>query len=287
MSKKILTGFAVTLGAGLAFGIGTKLGRSSAARRPNILDLEPLVDRLDNVENRILEVETRFTTGNAHSSGAADSALDRDLLGQNMMRMESRLSAQNKQIDELRREIQTVETRGAHQVLSFNQKLAEVEARLPAEIEANVGERIAALEQKLQADFRQTHSRTVDLFVQTIESKVVQRISALEQSLAEHSNTIVGLREKSLSTDENLQRLLAAVEKLCAQTAARVDNPAEPPDPPATGTEKSFAAHLGRELGQPIPAAEPSRARATVISLATVLFGFLGRFDSPGSPNQV
>ncbi len=81
--------------------------------------------------------------------------------------------------------------RSSLQVLSFGQKLAEMEARLPAEIEANAGERTAALEQKLQSDFRQTHSRTVDLFAQTIDSKVVQRISALEQNLPEHSNTIV------------------------------------------------------------------------------------------------
>ncbi|MDQ6663546.1 MAG: hypothetical protein M3Z23_04045 [Acidobacteriota bacterium] len=53
------------LGAGLAFGLGTKLGRSSAARRLNILYLEPLADRLDSIENRILHVETRFTTGAA------------------------------------------------------------------------------------------------------------------------------------------------------------------------------------------------------------------------------
>ncbi|MGI8991782.1 MAG: hypothetical protein ACR2I2_19655 [Bryobacteraceae bacterium] len=257
MSRNLLKGFIVSLGAGLAFGIGTKLGRSSPARRAGILGLEPLGGRLDNIEHRIFEVETCFAN--------ADVALDGDA-ARDILRMNSLLSAQNSRLDELRDEIQTIETRGAHRVLSFSRKLAEVEARLPAEIEANVRERIAALERKLQADFRQTHSRTVDLFIHAIDGKVVERISALEQSLADHSSTIASLREKSLSTDENLQELLAAVEKLCAQTPTRADIHVG-----GNGGIPRFAAHPSLGLG-----AEPARARSMVVSIAAVLCGFLG-----------
>ncbi|MDQ6663547.1 MAG: hypothetical protein M3Z23_04055 [Acidobacteriota bacterium] len=125
------------------------------------------------------------------------------------------------------------------------------------------------LEQKLQSDFRQTHSRTVDLFAQTIDSKVGQRISALEQNLPEHSNTIVSLREKSLSTDENLQTILAAVEKLCAETAARVDakdakvdtqmeNSIKPPDAPA-GQKFRGSSRACHSSGRACPAANDDR----------------------------
>ena len=263
MSNSLLKGLAVTFGAGLAFGIGTKLGRSSTPRPAgSILDLEPLVDRLDTIEDRIQSVEKRFS--NASQPAVPLEHPGPDVPDKNFGEMDARISAQTRQLEDLRQEILTVESRSTTQVAAFSQKLNEVEARLPAQIEASIGERISALEQRLQADFQQTHSRTVDMFVQTIESKVVQRISALEQSLAEHSHTIVGLREKSLSTDENLQKLLAAVEKLCNQTAVRNEPPAKSPPPPTSPASpdmpKPFSLHLSTELSRvtaPIPASRP------------------------------
>lgn len=265
MSNSLLKGFAVTFGAGLAFGIGTKLGRSSAPRRSgSILDLEPLVDRLDTIEDRIQSVEKSFSK--ATQPAAPVEHLGPDVLDRSFGEMDARLSAQTRQLEDLRQEILTVESRSATQVAAFSQKLSDVEARLPAQIEASIGERISALEQRLQADFQQTHSRTVDMFVQTIESKVVQRIAALEQSLAEHSHTIVGLREKSLSTDENLQKLLAAVEKLCNRTAVRNEPSAKspnipPPSSPASpDIPKPFSLHLATELSRvttPVPTSHP------------------------------
>ena len=263
MSNSILKGLAVTFGAGLAFGIGAKLGRTSTPRRSDsILDLEPLVDRLDTIEDRIQHVEKRF--GDRSQTATRLEHLGPDVLDRNFGEMDSRFAAQTRQLEDLRQEILTIESRSTTQVAAFSQKLSEVEARLPAQIEAGIGERISALEQKLQADFQQTHSRTVDMFVETIESKVVQRISALEQSLAEHSQTIVGLREKSFSTDENLQKLLAAVEKLCNQTAVRHEPSAQYSDVSplaSTGVPKPFSHHLAAELSrvpEPPPVARPA-----------------------------
>ncbi|MDQ6700807.1 MAG: hypothetical protein M3Z36_11565 [Acidobacteriota bacterium] len=264
MSNSLLRGLAVTFGAGLAFGIGTKLGRNSTPKRTDsILDLEPLVDRLDTIEDRIQSVEKRFSNPAQTAVPAAEHSAH-EVPDRDFGELDARLSAQTRQLEDLRGEILTVESRSATQVAAFREKLSDVEAKLPAQIEASIGERISALEQRLQADFQQTHSRTVDMFVQTIESKVVQRISALEQSLAEHSHTIFGLREKSLSTDENLQKLLAAVEKLCNQTAVRNDPSPKSPPPPSSSvmpdTPKPFSLHLATELSRvtaPVPTLRP------------------------------
>ena len=274
MSNGFVKGLAVTFGAGLAFGIGTKLGRSSGPRRTGILDLNPLIDRLDGIENRIQKFESRYADTPVFSFG--DMNPDGSQLSDSLGQMDARLSLHSRHLDDLRQEIQIVETRSTAQVAAFGRKLGEVEARLPSDIEAHVAERLAALEQKLQADFRQTHTRTVDMFVQTIESKVVQRITALEQNLAEHSNTIVSLREKSLSTDENLQRLLAAVEKLCSQTAARTDPPVKPPDAKGDEAPRSFT--VDREMGgAPIPPAVVQRARVPLlVSIGAFALGLLG-----------
>ena len=67
----------------------------------------------------------------------------------------------------------------------------------------------------VRGEFQSIHHRTVDAFVDTIEQKVITRITAIEDNLISQSHSIVSLREKSLSTDDHLQRLLEAVEKPC------------------------------------------------------------------------
>ena len=106
-------------------------------------------------------------------------------------------------------------------VEAFGQKVALLEQQVPMHIEASISARMTELEHRLRGEFQEVHHRTVDAFADTIEQRVVGRIAALEASLIEQSHSIVSLREKSLKTDDNLQRLLGAVEKLCAKAEAQ------------------------------------------------------------------
>jgi hypothetical protein len=123
---------------------------------------------------------------------------------------------------------------------------------------------------------------------------VVGRINAIENSLVEQSQSIVSLREKSLSTDEHLQRLLLAVEKLCSraesqsqmsllQAGIEGDHKPEPPSPPPAeaamkppsapvdNPQEAFAAQYQRDLEhkvEPQPVTETEMAIAVTSSSA-------------------
>jgi len=136
----------------------------------------------------------------------------------------------------------------------FGKKLAVVEQQLSLRIEAQVGGRMAELEQQLRGEFEQVHARTVDAFVQTIENRVIGRIGTLESSLVNQAQEITVLREKTTKTDESLKKLLAAVERLCERAEERaqvplVTPPAAEEAAPAQAQE-SFAAHYQRAIAQ-------------------------------------
>ena len=151
--------------------------------------------------------------------------------------------------------------------------MALVEQQVPAHIEASVNAKMAELEQKLRGEFQEIHHRTVDAFVETIESRVVGRITALETSLVEQSQSIVSLREKSLKTDDNLQRLLDAVEKLCARAQAQVQIAiTEPPKAPEPELAVAGAA-VRRELSSPRPAMKS--VGVAILGLAFLGFRFI------------
>src|SRR6266851_10228619 len=100
----------------------------------------------------------------------------------------------------------------------LGRKVEHLETRLPQIVEANVGTRFDDIELKLQKNFEEAQNRSMDSFVQTIQTKVVLRISTLETSLLEQSAAIGKLREASTKTDQNLQKMLAGIERLCDQS---------------------------------------------------------------------
>jgi hypothetical protein len=129
--------------------------------------------------------------------------------------------------------------------------VALVEQQVPAHIEASVNAKITELEQRLLVEFQEIHHKTVDAFVATVENHVVGRIAALENSLVEQSQSIASLREKSLNTDDNLQRLLAAVEKLCARAEAQAQIAMVALSPaPKPQVQEPFESHYQRALAQ-------------------------------------
>lgn len=166
---------------------------------------------------------------------------------------------QRSDLSALRSDLLAIEQRQAEQVASFSQKLAQVEQHFPTEIEARVNARMAELESKLRVEFEDIHARTVDAFARTIETRVVDRIARLEQNLMSQSQAIVSLRERSNQTDEHLQKLLGAVERLCerAELQSKIQilpespgrhsaAPVLPEDPALPDT--NFASMYQREL---------------------------------------
>ena len=269
MANRLLRSFAVKIGAGLA----TALSLTSATRRPRrqTLHINPILSRIQDIENRVTRVEL------APPPQAG-------LSGEEIEALETLVSSQSEDIAGLRESLLRIEHRNAGQAEVFGQKVALVEQQLPAFIEASVNARMAELEQRLRGEFQEVHNKTVDAFVSTIENRVVGRIEALEKSLAGQSQSIAALREKSLKTDDNLQRLLVAVEKLCARAEAQAQIPvvAPPPLPEARPAAEQTAHKAEAEPGPDLAFAgggyhpPPARRAMKTVGVAILGLAFLG-----------
>jgi hypothetical protein len=252
MANRLLRNIAVTIGAGLAVGIGRSLV-SRPVRRP-APNWQPILSRLETIESRVTLVEMAPPVMPAQPPEEIEA-------------LSTLVSSQSEDIAALRQDLLKIETRSAQHVEAFGQKVALLERQVPTHIEAAVGAKVAELEQKLRGEFQEIHHRTVDAFAEAIENRVVNRIAALESNLVEHSQSIGTLREKSLKTDDNLNRLLDAVERLCARAEAQtqvVAAHAEPPVPPVPSPApmpETFASHLQQAMErQPEPEPEPAMA---------------------------
>lgn len=256
MIKSLLKTLAISFGGGLALGAGLKLGQGSAKERAGAeVDLNPLLDRLDDVEDRIIKVESSVSSRPAGGAPPVSDETAPEARVTDAGSMESvladqsaRLASHAREMTGLRHEMQAVDLRRADQMAELGRKVEHLELRLPQIVEVNVGLRFDEIEQKLQKNFEEAQSRSMDSFVQAIQTRVVQRISTLETSLVEQSQAIGKLCEASSKTDENLQKMLAGIEKLCDQS--------RPPPPPQT---MSWTETLAQSVAAPRPAAAPSR----------------------------
>ena len=227
MMKAVLKTLAISFGGGLALGAGIRLtqGPAKSHREPGV-DLDPVLARLKNVESRIIQMEA---TGPVRASATAPASSP--VVEKTLAAFESRLAAQFTDVQQLRCEIRHVD-----------QRLLELDAQLPVIIQSTVDVRFQETERKLREDFEDAQNRTMAAFVSTLQTKVVERITTLESNLAEQSSAIGKLRDTSLRTDENLQKMVAGIERLVDQSRA-----AQPPAAPAN------AASPG-----PVPPHEPA-----------------------------
>lgn len=238
MIKSLLKTLAISFGGGLALGAGIKLGQGPAKERGSAeVDLNPLLDRLDDVEDRIVKVESTVLSRDngapaaaAFDAVAAGAGLVESALAEQSVKLESHA----REMTSLRHEMQMVDRRRADQMTELGRKVEHLETRLPQIVEANAGARFEEIERKLQKNFEEAQGRSMDSFVQTIQTRVVQRISTLETSLLEQSEAIGKLREASTKTDLNLQKMLAGIERLCDQSRP-LPGPQTIPTDPAIG----------------------------------------------------
>jgi DNA-binding NarL/FixJ family response regulator len=139
--------------------------------------IRPILDRLDEIDNRVAQMEEGDEPVPANPRGWLTSQLA-ETLGDN---------------------------RGT--AMSVRGTASELEARLPEMIEEAVTLRFNQMAGKLQEQIEETHVRTLETFVKNIQVKLVQRVSALEQDMSRQAEAMHQLREYSQRTDDNLSRL--------------------------------------------------------------------------------
>jgi hypothetical protein len=170
MASKILKGFAVAAGTGLAIGFGNRRrtqATSLSGSSEDILAIEPVLDRLDRIEARVSAVEAR--------------------------------------------PIPNFETLQAQ----MDQRFAEAAKEVPAILESLLGPRVEDVRARLHAEMRESVQATLTSFEQTLDDKVSARIATLEKALIDQSAVVTTLGQRALEAEENFQRLISAVERLC------------------------------------------------------------------------
>jgi len=206
--KGVLKALAISFGGGLALGAGIKIGQASvkARRSQSDSEVDPLVQRLDAVEGRIVRMESSVRIQplpGTVSPGAATA----NFSAQNVEALQA-LSANIRKVDH---------------------KIEELETRLPGLIRSGVTERVDEVYVTLRREIEEVHNRAVQALVDTLQNQVMQRMSVIETGLTEQSKAIGDLRNSSMRTDQSLQKMLAGIEQLRDQS--------RPPSPPRADAE--------------------------------------------------
>src|SRR6185312_6900649 len=159
----------------------------------------PLLDRLDEIEGRVMEME------------AGDEPLPAD--------PREWLS---RELAETLEDSRDSGPRGGGRGGGSRMSAREMEARLPQMIEEAVTKRFQSMAGKLQEEIEEQHVRTLETFVKNIQTKLVQRVSVLEQNMSQQAEAMQQLREYNQRTEDNLGRLLSGVDKLATELPKRL-----------------------------------------------------------------
>jgi tetratricopeptide (TPR) repeat protein len=126
-------------------------------------------------------------------------------------------SAADEELRHLREELLSADQRGYDQLASFVRALEDLKLAIPSLIDEAVNARFLEIEEQFHRNVKEIHSRSIDAFTQSVQSKIGQRVSALESDLSLHTEAMGQLREHYLKTDRNVQRLMTGLDRLTAE----------------------------------------------------------------------
>lgn len=236
MANRILKGLAIAAGTGLAMGFTTTRSRVSPGRRfvhthplppatsssesapilsaedGEFLDIEPLLDRVERLEARVEALGP--PTPSSRAVPAVPAGVPGDYAAA-IADLERRVEENTRELALLREHVTGAERRVSESVASVQRNVERTRGEIPAIVERHVSVRIDDLQKRFAAEIEQSHRRTVEMFERAIDEKISSRIGSIERSLAEQAGSIEALSARSTETDNNLQRLVTAIEKLC------------------------------------------------------------------------
>lgn len=224
--------------------------------------IRPILDRLDEIESRVIEMEEGEQPVPADPRGWLNAELAETL-------------HDSRSPDSSRGRGGKGE-RGAGRTSS-----RDIEARLPQLIEEAVTRRFQSMAGKLQEEIEEQHVRTLETFVKNIQVKLVQRVSALEQNMSQQAEAMHELREYNQRTEDNLTRLISGVDKLAHELPKRLAaaQEAETAEAPVRSTRDSRTKDPTREKRAASSTGSPRRKNPgpkifwAVVAVAVVIGG--------------
>jgi len=130
---------------------------------------------------------------------------------------EVRSAPESPEIKALREELARAEQRGSKQLALFTEALTRLRNQIPELVEDAIATRFADIEDRFFSQIRQIHQHSADSFMQSTHARVGTKVAAVEATMAEQSIAMAHLKESSLETDRNLQRMLTGLDRLTGE----------------------------------------------------------------------
>ena len=258
---------AVAFGDGLAFGVGMKLTQPSG-RAPVAApeaDLSPLALRLEQMEQRIREIETAPRT-------LAAQPFDQKVLEAVVTALDARLRENSSQVERRITELQakiTIELKTLHEQdrsiagdfheleeqfrgqLDALRKAAEADRQSMREYLASLRQDVAGLvdgqlsgfRDEVREELRQVNGKLAVMAASAADSAIENRMAPLRTALEARDREIAELRTRLVGSDQATLDLLQGVGEICRRAAQRIATPEAPPPeaPPETVEAEAIA----------------------------------------------
>jgi hypothetical protein len=259
MANALVKGLALTLGGGLAVGLGIKIGQTSPAgrrREDESIDFTPVLDRIEGVENRIVGVESQQEALRALTESGP-------MMIPSVHELEEQVTRQHSEVESLRALIQQAVTKSDERIDDLGYALNSLESKIPGLVDQSLQPKLDEFHDRVQRDMQETASKTLETFADRIQERVVEKITSLEGDLTRQSEAINHLRDYSLRTDQSLEKLLAGVESL----ADKINKKFEAPPSPAPSPSAAPIHARGPEFKAPEPRGPEPKAMAPTPSV--------------------
>lgn len=222
MVKKIMTGLAISIGAGLALTITTRANKKGLWHpAKNDGSLTPVTIRVHTASSRNEQAGTE-------PGRTLDNA---PLVPGEMEPDEMELTttpARAAELAEIRVMIEALDARSSEMMATVNQRIDDLQNHLPRFIDIKVTSRIREVEERLRMEFQEEQCRTLDTFLKTLDQKVLPRISLIEEAVGAQGAEITLMRRRIEKTDETLDRVLDRIEKVVESISAPVGGHVNP-----------------------------------------------------------
>jgi hypothetical protein len=205
MVKKLVTGLAISVGAGLAI-VATNRGKNNKSMwHPAKTGgaVSPVTIRVHTAVPRTELTQTEMPAY-PENQGSAAPEFDR---GPESFHRSAELA-------EIRMMIETLDQRSNEMLSTVNQRIDDLQSHLPRFIDVKVTSRIREVEERLRTEFQDEQSKTLDAFLGTIEQKVLPRLALVEGAVGAQGAEIGQIHQRIEKTDETLDRVLERIEKV-------------------------------------------------------------------------